>query len=42
MRPRPRHRRCLGRRLGTRISEDGKTVWFTIDAASATEEVHDK
>ena len=27
---------------GTRISEDGKTVWFTIDAASATEEVHDK
>jgi anti-sigma regulatory factor (Ser/Thr protein kinase) len=27
---------------GTRIGEDGKTVWFTIDAAHATEEIHDE
>lgn len=26
---------------GTRICEGGKTVWFTIEAATATEEVHD-
>ena len=27
---------------GTRINSDGKTVWFTIDAATATEEIHDE
>ena len=26
---------------GTRVDDDGKTVWFTIDAANATQEVHD-
>ena len=26
---------------GTRVDDDGKTVWFTIDAANATHEVHD-
>ena len=27
---------------GTRFADDGKTVWFTIDAATATEEIHDE
>ena len=27
---------------GTRFSDDGKTVWFTIDATAATTEIHDE
>jgi hypothetical protein len=25
---------------GTRFTDHGKTVWFTIDASTATEEIH--